>query len=229
MVGVSTILLVHGSGERFREDLKTRTGKVSKSDKGDAYLIWKVYELSLVKNNTHKYFKPLTIVDIELRPLLMREELLYKNLQRIRNASMVGVDVRSDVKILEEMVEDARREIIDKATRLIPGFTDIAKSLGLDMDDVNGLTGLAGLLAYIKSTSYQKSIKYLGLYKAKGRDGRRMKKYSHRVQRYLSILTSSILWKNSEYHLPGYRDLRKILKTVIETKKHIDLAGGPGV
>jgi hypothetical protein len=61
--------------ERFREDLKTRTGKVSKTDEGDAFLLWKVYELSLIKNNTHRYFKPLTIVDIELRPLLMRENM----------------------------------------------------------------------------------------------------------------------------------------------------------
>jgi len=44
-------------------------------------------------------------------------------------------------------------EIIDKATRLIPRFMDIAKSLGLDMDDVNGLTGLAGLLVYGKWAS----------------------------------------------------------------------------
>ena len=50
--------------ERFREDLKTRTGRVSKSDNGDAYLIWKVYELSLIKNNTHRYFRLLTIVDV---------------------------------------------------------------------------------------------------------------------------------------------------------------------
>ena len=63
--------------ERFREELKAKTGRVSKSDKGDAYLLWKVYELSLIKNNTHKYFNPLTIVDVELRPLLMKEELLY--------------------------------------------------------------------------------------------------------------------------------------------------------
>jgi len=66
MAGESITLHVHGSGvrlERFRE------------------------------NNTHGYFKPLTIIDVELRPLLMKEGLLYKNLQRIRNASMFGVDV----------------------------------------------------------------------------------------------------------------------------------------
>jgi len=29
--------------ERFREDLKAKTGRVSKTDNGDAYLLWKVY------------------------------------------------------------------------------------------------------------------------------------------------------------------------------------------
>jgi hypothetical protein len=63
--------------ERFRDELKAKVGKVSKSDKGDTYILWKVYELSLIKRNTHRYFKPLTIIDIEMRPLLMKEEMLY--------------------------------------------------------------------------------------------------------------------------------------------------------
>jgi hypothetical protein len=61
------------------------------------------------------------------------------------------------------------------------------------MDDVGGLTGLAGLLVYDKSASYQKSIKYLGLYKAKRRDRRKMKKYNNKAQRYLMMLTNTIL------------------------------------
>jgi len=176
MVRESTISLDHGSGrrlERFREDLKAKIGRVSKTDKGDAYLLWKVYELSLSKNNTHRYFRLLTIVDVELRPLLMKEQMLYKNLQRIQNASIVGIDVGSDAKVLEKMVKDVRREIIDKAIETIPRFTDIVKSLELDIEDINGLTGLAGLLVYDKSTSYQKSVKYLGLYKPRGRDGKK--------------------------------------------------------
>jgi len=216
--------------ERFKEELKARTGKVSKSDKGDAYLLWKVYELSLSKNNTHRYFRLLTIVDVELRPLLMKEEMFYKNLQRVRSASMVGVDVGSDVKMLEKMVENTRREIVDKAIEIIPRLMDVVKYLGLDMNDVNGLTGLTGLLIYNKSTSYQKSVKYLGLYKAKGRDGRKMKKYNHKAQRYLTILTNAILRKNGETSAPRYRDLRKVLKVVIEAKKQIGLAErGAGV
>jgi len=215
--------------ERFRQDLKAKTGRISKTDKGDAYLLWKVYELSLVKNNTHRYFKPLTIIDVELRPLLMREEMLYKNLQRIRNASIVGVDVGSDAKVLEKMVEDVRRQIVDKATRLIPGFIDVVRYLRLDMDDVNGLTGLAGLLVYNKATSYQKSVKYLGLYKAKGRDGRKTKKYNCKGQRYLTMLTNTILWKNGELHPSTFKDMRRVLKMVIDLKKRMGLAGGAGV
>ena len=216
--------------ERFREDLKNKTGKVSKTDKGDAYLIYKVYELSLIKGNIHKYFKPLTIIDVELRPLLMRESMLYRSLRRVQGANMIGIDVGVDVKILERMVEDVRREIVDKAFKLIPGFIDVAKGLGLDMDYVDGLTGLAGLLVYNKFiTSYKKSIKFLGLYKATGREGRKMKKYNRKAQRYLLILTNAILCKNGEHRLPKYKDLRKILKIVIELEKKLMGLAGEGL
>jgi len=47
----------------------------------------------LTKRNTHRYFRHLTIVDVEMRPLLIREEMLYRNLQRTQNAGIVGVDV----------------------------------------------------------------------------------------------------------------------------------------
>ncbi|MCL7401166.1 MAG: hypothetical protein LZ168_00005, partial [Thaumarchaeota archaeon] len=216
--------------ERFRDELKAKVGKVSKDDKGDAFLLWKAYELSLIKRNTHRYFKPLTIIDVELRPLLMREEMLYRNLQRVLNASMVGVDVGGDVKISEEMVEDARKEVVDKAIKIIPRFMDIADSLGLDRDDINGLAGLAGELAYNKATSYRKSINYHGLCKAKGRNGRRNKKYSRKIQRYLIMLTNAILHKNGERRIPRYKDLRNTLKKIVDIRKSMGLAGdGAGV
>jgi hypothetical protein len=216
--------------ERFRGELKARVGKVSKDDKGDAFLLWKAYELSLIKRNTHRYFKPLTIIDVELRPLLMREQMLYRNLQRIRSAGVVGVGVGGDVKILEEMVEDARKEIADKAIKIIPRFMEIANSLGLDRDDINGLAGLAGLLVYDKFTSYVKSINYLGLFKARGRDGRKNKKYSRKIQRYLVMLANTILHKNSERRIPRYRDLREVLKKIVDLRKSMGLAGdGAGV
>jgi len=145
--------------------------------------------------------------------------MLYRNLQRIRNASMVGVDVGGDVKILEEMVEDARREIVDKAIKIIPRFIDIANSLGLGGDDINGLAGLAGELAYNRSISYSSSVRFHGLYKAKGYDARRRKKHSSKAQRYLSMLTNTILRKNSDKHPQTFKDMRKILKMVIEARK----------
>jgi len=213
--------------ERFKDELKAKVGKVSKTDEGDAYLLWKVYELSLVKNNTHRYFRLLTIVDIELRPLLMKEMMLYRNLQRVQRASMIGVNVGSDIRMLEKIVKDARREIIDKATKLTPEFMNIAKSLGLDRDDINGLTGLAGLLVYNRATSYKKSVKYLGLFKAGGRDGRKIKKYNFKAQRYLSILTNVILWKNGELHPARYKDMRRILKMLVNLKRQMGLGYKP--
>jgi predicted metal-dependent hydrolase len=160
----------------------------------------------------------------------MKEEMLYRNLQRMRNASVIGVDFGSDVKMLEKMVEDARKEIADKAVLIILRFIDIANSLGLDRDDINGLAGIAGLLVYDKFTSYKKSINYLGLYKARGRDGRRNKKYSRKIQRYLIMLTNTILRKNGETRIPRYRDLRKVLKKIVDIKKSIGLArDGAGV
>jgi hypothetical protein len=216
--------------ERFRGELKARVGRVSKSDEGDAYILWKIYELSLIKRNTYRYFRQLTIVDVELRPLLMREQMLYRNLQRIHRASMIGVDVGSDTKVLEKMVEDARKEIIDKAVQIIPRFIDMANSLGLDRDDINGLAGLAGELAYNKATSYRKSINYHGLCKAKGRNGRRNKKYSRKIQRYLIMLTNAILHKNGERRIPRYKDLRNTLKKIVDIRKSMGLAGdGAGV
>ena len=210
--------------ERFRDELKARVGRASKSDEGDTYILWKIYELSLIKNNTHRYFKPLTIIDAELRPLLMREQMLYRNLQRVRNASIVGVDVGGDVKILEEMVEDARREIVDKAIKIIPRFIDIANSLGLDRSDVNGLAGLAGELVYNRSMSYSSSVRFHGLYKAKGFDARKKKKYSRKAQRYLLMLTNAILRKNGDKPSPKLKDMRRVLKMVIEARKQIGLA-----
>jgi hypothetical protein len=123
------------------------------------------------------------------------------------------------------MVEDARREIVDKAIKIIPRFIDIANSLGLDRSDVNGLAGLAGLLVYDKFTSYRKSINYLGLFKAKGRDGRGNKKYSRKVQRYLIMLANTILCKNGEARIPRYRDLREVLKKIVDLRKSMGLAG----
>lgn len=53
--------------------MKTKNGKVTKTDKGDSFLLWKIYELSLMKKNTHRYFKEINEIDVELQPLLMKD------------------------------------------------------------------------------------------------------------------------------------------------------------
>ena len=115
-------------------------------------------------------------------------------------------------------------EIVDRAIKLILGFTDIAKNLGLDSEDINGLTGLAGELVYNRSTSYSSSMRFHGLYKAKAHNARRMKRYSSKVQRYLMMLTNAILWKNGERRPPRYKDLRRVLWMVSEARKQKGLA-----
>ena len=116
-------------------------------------------------------------------------------------------------------------EIVEKAVKLIPRFMDIAKNLGLDSDGINGLAGLTGLLVHDKSISYRKPIKYPGLCKSKGSIGRKIKKYNHKAQRYLIILTSVILYKNGEKHPPRCRDLRRTLKILANLKEQMGLTG----
>ena len=220
--------------ERFKDELKNKIGRVSKSDRGDAYLIYKVYELSLMKRNTHRYFRQLTIIDVELRPLLMKEQIIYKNLDRIRKMREIGIDVSSDVEEYEKKLENVRREIVEKATEVIPGFIEVAEALGLSREDVNGLTGLAGLLTYLRFylgfKSIDKSINYLGLFKAKSSKGNMKKKCNRKAVRYCNLLALSILWKNGQKHPPTLKDLRTILKQLINLLRQTGsaMAGGGG-
>ena len=52
-----------------------------------------------------------------------------------------------------------------------------------------------------------------------------MKRYSSKVQKYLLRLTNAILRKNSELHLPRYKDMRRALWMVIGARKQMGLAG----
>jgi len=58
-----------------------------------------------------------------------------------------------------------------------------------------------------------------------------MKKYySRKAQRYLMMLTSAILWKNSELRPPRYKDMGRVLRMLIEARKQMGLAGdGAGI
>ena len=52
-----------------------------------------------------------------------------------------------------------------------------------------------------------------------------MKRYSSKAQRFLLMLTNAILRKNSELHLPRYKDMRRALWMVIGARKQMGLAG----
>ncbi|MCL7390379.1 MAG: hypothetical protein LZ173_10710, partial [Thaumarchaeota archaeon] len=81
-----------------------------------------------------------------------------------------------------------------------------------------------------RSMSYSSSVRFHGLYKVKGYNARGRKKYSRKAQRYLLMLTNAILLKNGDKHSPTFKDMRRVLKMVIEARKQIGLAGdGAGV
>jgi len=39
------------------------------------------------------------------------------------------------------------------------------------------------------------------------------------------MLTNAVLWKNGEISIPRYRDMRKVLKILVESRKQMGLAG----
>ena len=91
--------------ERFKDGLRERfkTREVKKTDYGDSYVLWKVYETGISMGNVHKWFKPITIVDVELRPLLMKEELISRAVDKLDTAIDLGVkadEVEEDFGIL---------------------------------------------------------------------------------------------------------------------------------
>jgi hypothetical protein len=73
--------------------------------------------------------------------------------------------------------------------------------------------------------SYSSSVRFHGLYKVNGYNARGRKKYSSKAQRYLLMLTNTILRKNSDKRPPKFKDMRKVLKMVIEARKQTGLAG----
>ncbi len=210
--------------QRFREDLKSKTGRVSKSDRGDAFLLWKVYELSLIKKNTHRYFKEINNVDVELRPLLMKENILYKTLQKLQAMKEVGVDVLNEIKEYEEKLKNIRMEIVEKAFNVIPRFNEIAEGLGLGKEDISGLTGLTALLVYLKLRSVNKCINYMKLFKAKGKDGKKKLKCNRKLARYCNILTHSILWRNNQYGIARLKDMRMTVKKLVSLLRETESA-----
>jgi len=140
-------------------------------------------------------------------------------------------------------LRNVRGEIVKNAAEKIPGFAEIAEKLGLNNNDINALSALAGLLIYLKwpynVPSYHKARRFLGLYKPTKDDKRKYEErvmekfarhYSHHARRYLNSLTAAILVKKRILK-PRMRHQREVLKrllNILRTTNGADAGGGAG-
>ena len=207
---------------RFKDGLRERfkTREVKKTDYGDSYVLWKVYETGISMGNVHKWFKPITIVDVELRPLLMKEELISRAVDKLDTAIDLGVKA-DEVEEVKELLERVRREIVDRGFKLMPWLSRVSGELGLERDDLNALTGLVGLMTYMKQASYHKALRYLGLYRARNK---KIKRCSGKARRYLMMVAMSLVSREGRWP-PRFRDLRAVLRRLIKTLKELEPAG----
>ena len=210
---------------QFKDDLKERfkVKDVKKTDYGDAYILWKVYEAGIAMGNLHKWFKPIGIVDVELRPLLTKEATIARIVDRLEKLKDVDVQV-AEVEEVKELLQRVRWEIVDRGFELIPWIREVAKRMGLDGEDIYALTGLIGLAVYLKRSSYHQAIRYLGLYKARRRGAKRC---SGRVRRYLVMLATSIVSREGRFP-PRLRDLRATLRKLTNLMRELEPAEGLG-
>ena len=222
---------------RFKDDLRKRFKNVKKSDCGNAYILWKVYQVGILKGNAHKWFKRVMVIDVELKPFLMLERMYDRWLRRTRQYATLGVDVAVDLELFEDRVEDLRRIIVAKAREVWPRFMEVAAKLGLDEDDLGGLTGLAGTITYLgwplMKPSMHKAVHYFGLYRPSREDrlkfmqrvGKKFqRRYSGSARRYLNMLATAMLVKKRRY-LPRARNEVEILRKLINTLKELESAG----
>ncbi|OYT67949.1 MAG: hypothetical protein B6U65_01200 [Candidatus Wolframiiraptor sp. EX4484-121] len=208
--------------KRFSGDLRDRfkSRNVRKSDFGDAYILWKVYEMGVAKGNMHKWFKPISVVDVELRPLLMKEAIVAKTVDRLEKLKDVDVQV-DEVKEMKELLRRVRREIVEKGFKLMPWLSRVSRELGLERDDLNALTGLIGLMTYMKQVSYHKALRYLGLYRARNKE---IKRCSGKARRYLMMVAISMVSREGRWP-PRLRDLRATLRKLITTMHGLEPLG----
>jgi len=218
--------------KRFMHDLTKRLGvrDVKKTDYGDAYILWKVHEMGALKGDTHKWFRRLTMIDVELRPLLIKERVYRRWLKKTRQYEDLGIDMGGE-NFLKHMLEKTRKTIVVKARKLWPGFMEIANRLGLSEDDLGGLTGLAGTLVFLgwplRRPSMHKALRYFGLFRPSKeakmrfmeRTGKKFRKrYSGAAREYLNAMTAALLTKEGWEHLPPRaKDEARVLRKLIDT------------
>lgn len=112
-----------------------------------------------------------------------------------------------------------RSETVRKALYIIPRFSEMVGRLGLDRDDINGLYGLAGILVYLGWPNmvipYHYSLRFLGLYKAKGKEGRKIKHVQGSCRRLFMIFSEAIVKKRGDSWPPRLRYQRKLLRDLV--------------
>lgn len=227
--------LRHKLKDELREKFNFR--EVKKTDFGDAYILWRLYKIGVKRGNIHKWFKLITEVDVELRPLLMFEKTLWDSLISLRHKAEIGVELPDAEEEVERRLRKVREMIVSKAESIIPRFRLIAKEMRLGEGDLAGLTGLAGTLVYLgwpkAMPSIHKSIRYLGLYKAwkenkdkfMERRGRSFQmRYSGMARRYLNILTASLLSREGRFP-PKAKDEKQVLRKLINVLREAQSAG----
>ena len=223
--------------EKYAKELKERFGR-KKTDYGDAYTLSRIHEYK------PRLFKEITPLDVEFKPLLMKERALADELLRLCQMYLLGIDVEDEIENYEERLKKAHREIVEKAHEKIPGFTDIAKKLGLNNDDTNTMSALAGLLIYLRwpreVSSFHRAKRFLGLYKPTREEVRRFeersgekyrKRYSGYARRCLGLLTAAILNKKS-ISKPRTRNQKEVLRRLLSILRAYsdgaDAGGGAG-
>jgi len=207
--------------ERFKDDLKERfkTREVKKTDYGDSYVLWRVYETGISMGNVHKWFKPISVVDAELRPLLMKEAIVARMVDRLEKLKNVDVQV-DEVEEMKKLLQRIRREIVDKGFKLMPWLSRVSRELGLERDDLNALTGLVGLMTYMKQVSYHKALRYLGLYRARNK---KIKRCSGKARRYLMMVAVSMVSREGRWP-PRLGDLRATLRKLTTLMRELEPA-----
>ncbi|MEM4718884.1 MAG: hypothetical protein QW330_02375, partial [Nitrososphaerota archaeon] len=206
--------------EKYAKELKKRFGR-KKTDFGDAYILSRIHEYK------PRLFKEITPLDVEFKPLLMKERALARQLMRLQRMLELGIEVEDDIRDYERRLRKVREEIVKKAVEKIPGFADIARELELNDNNINALSALAGLLIYLKwpfnVPSYHKARRFLGLYKPTKDDKRKyeermrekyVRRYSRHARGYLTSLTAAILVKKRILK-PRMRHQREVLRRLL--------------
>ncbi|MEM1976384.1 MAG: hypothetical protein QXX29_00605 [Nitrososphaerota archaeon] len=207
--------------EKYAKELKERFGR-KKTDYGDAYILSRIHEYK------PRLFKEITPLDVEFKPLLMKERRASKVLMGLRRMRMLGIDVENEIKNHEEWLKKVRGEIVENAMEKIPGFMEIAEELGLNSNDINALSALAGLLIYLRwpyeVSSFHRAKRLLGLYKPTREEVRRFeersgekyrKRYNGYARRYLVLLTATILRKERNAFPPKAKDEKRMLRRLL--------------